>query len=61
MVEASPSLRETQKKLLCGDAAMEETKEGFKSTSKSLGVPVIWAEDIRFVPKSKRNTNPNIK
>jgi NADH dehydrogenase [ubiquinone] 1 alpha subcomplex assembly factor 7 len=32
---------------------MEETKEGYKSTSKSLGVPVIWTEDIRFVPKGK--------
>ncbi|KAI9763468.1 MAG: hypothetical protein M1840_000482 [Geoglossum simile] len=51
MVEASPSLREAQKTLLCGDAPMEETKDGYKSTSKSLGVPVIWTEDIRFVPK----------
>ena len=59
LVEASPSLRGAQKTLLCGDAPMEETKECYKSTSKSLGVPVIWTEDIRFVPKGKNYYTKN--
>lgn len=52
MVEASPALRNTQKELLCGDAEMVETEIGFKSMSK-YGMPVIWIENIRFVPESK--------
>lgn len=51
LVEASPSLREAQKRLLCGDAPMEEMDIGFRSTSKYFDAPVIWCEDIRFVPK----------
>jgi hypothetical protein len=43
-------LREVQKKLLCGDAAMEETDIGHRSTSKYFDVPVIWVEDIRLLP-----------
>jgi hypothetical protein len=43
-------LREVQKKLLCGDAAMEETEIGHRSTSKYFDVPVIWVEDIRLLP-----------
>ncbi len=50
LVEASPSLREAQKQLLCGDAAMTETSIGFQSTSKYANIPVIWTENIRFVP-----------
>ncbi|KAI9738121.1 MAG: hypothetical protein M1818_005549 [Claussenomyces sp. TS43310] len=53
MVEASPSLREAQKQLLCGDAPMNETSIGFQSTSKYSSIPVIWTENIRFVPTSK--------
>lgn len=53
MVEASPSLRGAQMRLLCGDTPAEEAKEGFRGTSKTLGVPMIWVEDIRFVPKGK--------
>jgi hypothetical protein len=56
MIEASPSLRETQRRLLCGDAPWEEAKEGLRSTSKTLGVPMIWAEDIRFIPKGESQT-----
>lgn len=49
MVEASPTLRETQRKLLCGDSAMEEHESGFTSTSKDLpGVKIVWTEDITF-------------
>jgi SAM-dependent MidA family methyltransferase len=50
LVEASPTLREVQKQRLCGDAAMEETDIGHKSTSKYFNVPVIWVEDIRLLP-----------
>ena len=50
LVEASPSLRDIQKKLLCGDAPMEETEIGFTSRDKHTGLPVTWCEDIRFVP-----------
>ncbi|KAI9721114.1 MAG: hypothetical protein M1812_002595 [Candelaria pacifica] len=50
LIESSPSLREAQRRLLCGDAPMTETGNGFQSTSKHLNVPVFWCEDIRFVP-----------
>ncbi|EEP77323.1 conserved hypothetical protein [Uncinocarpus reesii 1704] len=51
LVEASPTLRAIQKQMLCGDAPMEEIEAGYKSTSKHLGVPVIWAEHIRSLPQ----------
>ena len=53
LVEASATLREVQRKLLCGDAAMEETDIGHRSTSKYFNVPVIWVEDIRLLPQGK--------
>jgi NADH dehydrogenase [ubiquinone] 1 alpha subcomplex assembly factor 7 len=53
MVEASPALRDAQKQLLCGDAAMTETSVGYQSISKYAGIPVIWTENIRFVPSGK--------
>jgi hypothetical protein len=53
MVEESPTLRDIQKKLLCGDAPMEETELGYQSTSKHLGVPIIWTEDVRTLPKGE--------
>ena len=53
LVEASATLREVQRKLLCGDAAMEDTDIGHRSTSKYFNVPVIWVEDIRLLPQGK--------
>ena len=53
LVESSPSLRDAQKKLLCGDAPMTETGIGFQSISRYAGLPVIWTENIRFVPNSR--------
>jgi NADH dehydrogenase [ubiquinone] 1 alpha subcomplex assembly factor 7 len=53
MVEASPALRETQKKLLCGDAPMTETSIGYQSISKYANIPIIWTENIRFVPSGQ--------
>ncbi|WEW59807.1 class I SAM-dependent methyltransferase [Emydomyces testavorans] len=47
LVESSPTLRDIQKQMLCGDVPMEEIETGYRSTSKHLGVPVIWAEHIR--------------
>jgi NADH dehydrogenase [ubiquinone] 1 alpha subcomplex assembly factor 7 len=53
LVEASPSLREAQKQLLCGDAPMSETSIGHQSTSKYANLPIIWTENIRFVPSGR--------
>lgn len=53
MVEASPALRDTQKQLLCGDAPMTETSIGYRSISKYANLPIIWTENIRFVPSGK--------
>lgn len=53
LVEASPTLRETQRKLLCGDAPLEKIEIGFRSRSKYSNLPIVWCEDIRFVPNGK--------
>ncbi|CAL3965713.1 unnamed protein product [Diplocarpon coronariae] len=53
LVEASPALRDAQKQLLCGDAPMEETSIGHRSVSKYASIPVIWTENIRFVPSNQ--------
>jgi NADH dehydrogenase [ubiquinone] 1 alpha subcomplex assembly factor 7 len=53
MVEASPALREAQKQLLCGDSPMTETSIGHQSISKYANLPIIWTENIRFVPSGK--------
>ena len=50
LVEASPTLRETQKQLLCGKEPLEEVKDGVRCKSKYQGLPITWYEDIRFVP-----------
>ncbi|KAF1348815.1 putative S-adenosyl-L-methionine-dependent methyltransferase-domain-containing protein [Delphinella strobiligena] len=60
LVEASPSLREAQHKLLCGDNPLTETDIGHSSTSKyTPDLQIIWCEDIRFLPKDA-NTSPFI-
>ncbi|KAJ8064888.1 hypothetical protein OCU04_007193 [Sclerotinia nivalis] len=56
MVEASPALRDAQKQLLCGDAPMIQTETGFKSTSKYAGIPIMWTENMRFVPSGADKT-----
>lgn len=59
-MEASPALRDAQRKLLCGDAPLKEIDIGFRSTSKYSAVPVTWCEDIRFVPNGRFClTNPS--
>ncbi|KAE8451884.1 hypothetical protein EG329_002725 [Mollisiaceae sp. DMI_Dod_QoI] len=56
LVEASPSLREAQKQLLCGDNPMTETAIGHQSISKYANLPIIWTENIRFVPSDQDKT-----
>ncbi|KAM0260038.1 hypothetical protein ACHAQJ_002962 [Trichoderma viride] len=51
MVEASPELRETQKKLLCSpDAPSTESKVGCHSPSKYGASPIVWTETIKSIP-----------
>jgi NADH dehydrogenase [ubiquinone] 1 alpha subcomplex assembly factor 7 len=53
LVEASPALRDAQKNLLCGDAPMTETSIGHQSISKYANIPIIWADNIRFIPSGQ--------
>ncbi|RKF73474.1 Protein arginine methyltransferase NDUFAF7, mitochondrial [Golovinomyces cichoracearum] len=53
LIEASPSLREIQKNLLCGDKPMEKTSIGYRSISKYMDLPIIWTENIRFLPQAQ--------
>lgn len=56
LIEASPFLRETQRKLLCGpESVFEPIENGDKCTSK-YGHPIIWYEDLRFAPSSATTT-----
>ncbi|QIW95099.1 hypothetical protein AMS68_000617 [Peltaster fructicola] len=57
MVEASQSLRNAQHKLLCGDNALTKTDIGYESMSQQASeLKIVWAEDIRFVPRSGAET-----
>jgi NADH dehydrogenase [ubiquinone] 1 alpha subcomplex assembly factor 7 len=56
LVEASPSLRETQRALLCGDHPMADHPIGFQSKDKYSSLPIIWTENIRFVPTDPTKT-----
>jgi len=57
LVEASPRLRETQRKLLCGDSPMKENELGHESISRhSPDLKIIWTEDVRFVPREANKT-----
>lgn len=54
LVESSPVLREAQRKMLCGDAKMEEHPTGFQAQSKHLpGAKVTWVEDMKFIPRGR--------
>ena len=53
LVEASPTLRETQRKMLCADEPFEEVENGLRCRSKYTDLPITWYEDIRFVPNGK--------
>ncbi|KAL0265371.1 hypothetical protein SLS55_001337 [Diplodia seriata] len=56
LIEASPTLRAAQHKLLCADAPLRETDIGHESTSKYSNLKIIWSEDIRLVPKDVTKT-----
>lgn len=51
MVEASPTLRNMQHKLLC-DEPIEVTENGYTSKTK-YGQPISWYTDLKHVPKGK--------
>jgi len=54
LVEASPHLREAQRKLLCDENTFEEIEIGFQCTSKFCGgLKIIWCEEMKFVPRGK--------
>lgn len=56
LVEASPTLRRAQHKLLCGGNALEKSDTGYQSKSKhSDKLNVVWAEDVRFIPKDSQH------
>ncbi|GAP89371.1 putative duf185 domain-containing protein [Rosellinia necatrix] len=57
MVEASRDLRVAQKNLLCGeDATMRESKQGWHSTCKYSGLPIVWSDSIKAVPQDTSKT-----
>lgn len=57
MVESSPNLRQAQHKLLCGRNELKEIDIGWESMSKySPGLKIIWAEDMRLVPREAEKT-----
>lgn len=60
MIETSPSLREKQKKQLCGDALMEKTDNGYKSRSKYTDIPIIWCKHLDLVPKGRTELKHSI-
>ena len=61
LVEASPVLRDAQKKLLCVEEPFEEVEDGFRCKSKYSRLPITWYEDIRFVPNGgDSNSEPRI-
>ena len=57
LVEASETLRESQRQTLCGDdAPMTRTETGWQSLSKAFGdrtLPIVWVEDISLLPKPR--------
>lgn len=56
-MEASPRLREAQHKLLCGEKPIVPNDIGHESTSRhSDDLKIIWAEDLRLVPKDPSKT-----
>ncbi|KAF8476073.1 S-adenosyl-L-methionine-dependent methyltransferase [Kalaharituber pfeilii] len=57
LVEASASLRESQKNLLCGpDEPMQTIPNGYRSRSKYSGTSIEWYEDLNLVPKDPSKT-----
>lgn len=54
LVEASEGLRESQKRVLCGNEKETiKTEVGWRCVSKYFDVPVMWVEDINLLPKDE--------
>lgn len=53
-VEASPTLRASQHKLICGTNELVEdsTKGVFQSKALANGIPVFWVEDVKSLPEN---------
>ncbi|QUC22141.1 uncharacterized protein UV8b_06382 [Ustilaginoidea virens] len=51
LVEASPELRDAQKRLLCGpDAQFTSGHVGTRGHEKHAGKPIVWTESIKSIP-----------
>ncbi|KHJ34009.1 putative duf185 domain-containing protein [Erysiphe necator] len=57
LVETSPSLRNSQREVLCGDVPMENISNGYRSMSKYMHVPITWVDNIRFIPPANEKTS----
>lgn len=58
-MESSPSLRDKQRQLLCGDTPFTETKDGWECHTKhSRPIKVVWLEDLKFLPKFEEGDSP---
>lgn len=57
LVEASPGLRETQRRVLCDEGELKVTEDGkgWKAKVKEEfgGMEVVWYEDFEMVPKGE--------
>jgi NADH dehydrogenase [ubiquinone] 1 alpha subcomplex assembly factor 7 len=54
LVEAGEGMRETQKRVLCGEEkAFTQTDRGWSCESNYEGLPVVWVEDINLLPKDE--------
>lgn len=59
LVEASPVLRDAQRKKLCGDSAVVATEEDGSFTSvTTYGVPIRWYEDAKQLDKLASSEDP---
>jgi NADH dehydrogenase [ubiquinone] 1 alpha subcomplex assembly factor 7 len=52
MVEASSSLRKSQKQLLCG-APLAAEQDSYQGYCKHTNTPIFWVEHLRSVPHGK--------
>jgi NADH dehydrogenase [ubiquinone] 1 alpha subcomplex assembly factor 7 len=59
LVESSPTLREKQRKLLCGDTPFTKTEYGWECHIRhTKPIKVIWREDIKFLPQFAGGESP---
>jgi SAM-dependent MidA family methyltransferase len=59
MIESSPTLREKQRRLLCGDNPFREIENGWEcSSSHSRSLRVVWLEGLKYLPTLKDDHSP---